>query len=89
MIRWIWRGATAPTRTLTEDEFLSELLQLAERSFAGVPQGPVTIESLDVQERVCWRAYYQRPQELLGLARHLCDERALRERAARTAVPRP
>lgn len=88
MIRWIWRAASKPARTLTEDQFISEILHLAERSFAGAPGGPLTIESLDVQGRVCWRAYYRHPRELLGLARQLCEERALSERPSREKVLR-
>lgn len=89
MIRWIWQAGSMPSRTLTEDQFVSEVLELAERSFAGVPEGPVTIESIDADERVCWSAYYQRPEALLGLARQLCEERALWGRTPRGTSARP
>ncbi len=89
MIRWIWRAAPTPLRTLTEDQFIAELLRLVECAFEGAPEGPVIIESLDAQQRVLWRAYYRQPHQLLGLARQLFDERALRERAQARASGQP
>src|SRR5262249_51066507 len=83
MIRWIWQAAPTPSRTMTEDQFIHEVLALAGRSFAGVPQGPITIEAIDAEERICWRAYYRQPEELLGLVREICDERALSDRRGR------
>jgi hypothetical protein len=86
MIRLISPSGATSTRTLTESQFISEVLGWAERSFALAPPGAITIESLDELQRVRWRAYCQRARELLRVARQICDERALQDDAERAGT---
>lgn len=37
---------------------MREVNALKERGFVDAPRGPLTIEALDHQGRLCWRAYY-------------------------------
>ena len=80
MLRWILGDASkTPVRTLSEDEFIWEVLQLAERSFSALPSEPMLVESIEGPESdVQWRAYVQEPNDLLKLARQLAVERCLR-----------
>jgi hypothetical protein len=81
MLRWI-QGDSSKTsaRTLSEDEFIWEVLQLAERSFSALALEPMLVESIEGPESdVQWRAYLQEPRDLLKLARQLAVERCLRQ----------
>jgi len=64
-------------RTLTEDEFIEEIEGLQVGGFADAPLGPVTVEALDAEGRVAWRAYYGSFARLGQLARELLAERSL------------
>jgi len=64
MYRLLWQQAGTPQRTLDGDGLLREIQALSARDFADVAPGPITIEALDEQHCVCWRAYYRHPRDL-------------------------
>jgi hypothetical protein len=66
----------APARVLSEDEFIHEIEQLEANDFAGQAPGPVSIDGLDTEGRVCWHAYYGSVRQLTNLKRQLISERA-------------
>jgi hypothetical protein len=66
----------APPRVLSEDEFIHEIEQLEASGFAGQVPGPVSIDGLDTEGRVCWHAYYATVRQLTNLKRQLISERA-------------
>lgn len=83
MLRWISGDQRMASRTLTEEQFIGEVLRLAENSFAAVSGEPILVEGVDTHESVVhWRAYLEHPRELLGLARQLAVERSLRHHLA-------
>jgi hypothetical protein len=45
-------------RTAPVEQFLREVTALRERGFVDAPRGPLTLEALDQDGRLCWRAYY-------------------------------
>lgn len=65
--RVLWSSAPTPQRTVDEDALIDEVERMARRNFADTPRGPITIEALDDQHRVSWRAYYNRAQDLASL----------------------
>jgi hypothetical protein len=67
----------APMRVLSEDEFIHEIAQLEAIGFAGQASGPVNIDGLDEQGRVCWHAYYTSVRQLTDLKQQLINERAM------------
>lgn len=72
LYRLVWQHAATPQRTLDGDALLGEIHALSAKGFADVAPGPITIEALDDQHCVCWRAYYRHPQDLrraVGLLR--------------------
>ncbi|MFT3926874.1 MAG: hypothetical protein QM778_30290 [Myxococcales bacterium] len=78
-LRWTHKDPNTPPRDLTEDQFIWEVLQLAEQAFASLPPEPMLVEGLDAPGAgVQWRAYVDGPRELLGVARQLAVERCLR-----------
>jgi|GEM_PF-4315541 len=86
-LRWKVGDEPCPPRDLTEDEFIGEVLQLAEGAFASLPLQPMLVEGLDGPgSSVQWRAYLQHPRDLLGLARQLAVERCLRHQVEGDAV---
>ncbi len=66
----------APPRVLSEDEFIREIEQLEASGFAGQAPGPVNIDGLDADGRVCWHAHYTSVRQLADLKQQLLSERA-------------
>ena len=67
------------TRLVSEDELASELEAHGQNDFLEVPEGPVTIEGIDEQGRLCWRAYYS---DWKALAFDVACERSIRQQIA-------
>jgi hypothetical protein len=67
------------TRLVSEDELARELEAHSQDGFLGVPEGPITIEGIDEQGRLCWRAYYS---DWKSLAFDVASERSIREQIA-------
>lgn len=76
MLRMTLPHEPSPPRTLTQEQFIAEIQALQADGFADAPAGPVTIEALDGDGRVSWRAYYTSFAGLAGLVRELLAERA-------------
>ncbi len=74
MTRLTLKQGGAPPRVLSEDEFINEILTLEATGFRTVTPGPVTVEALDDQGRVCWRGYYTSVVRLAQLAHQLARE---------------
>ena len=77
MLRIIVEGSATPPRVLEELDFVHEISRLKEAGFVGAPQGPATVEALDADGQVCWRAYYARYRGLASLATQLSREHCL------------
>lgn len=73
-IRLIWRAAPVPQRTMTEELLVREIEEMTRRAFLGVSPGPITIEGLDEQHRVTWRAYYEDARALRRFVTMLNNE---------------
>lgn len=76
MIRVALKHDDAVARVLSEDEFIREIGELADAGFAGAARGPVSIEALDGDGRVRWRAYFPSVERLAPLARELVREQS-------------
>lgn len=63
-----WHTAANPQRTLTEEALLDEIERGHDGEHPDAPPGPITIDALDGQHRVCWRAYCRNVDELPSLA---------------------
>ena len=50
--------AGSNVRVIRVGEFMEEVEAFRRRNFVGAPDGPLTVEALDAQGRLCWRAYY-------------------------------
>jgi len=74
MIRVALKHDDAAPRVLSEDEFIREISRLEATGFAGAVSGPVSVEALDGDGRVRWRAYFPSVQRLAPLARELVRE---------------
>lgn len=75
MIRVALKPADTPPRVLSEDEFIREIAELQAAGFAGAKPGPVSVEALDADGRVRWRAYYTSIERLAEMAEELVRER--------------
>jgi hypothetical protein len=75
MTRVALKQGEAPARVLSEEEFINEIAALEAAGFRGAAPGPVTVEALDEDGRVCWRGYYTSVERLAQLAHQLVLER--------------
>jgi hypothetical protein len=84
MLRVTWDAGGQEPRLATEDQFLSELEQLALGDFVDAPAGTLLVEGFDAQSRPSWRGYYSGSSQLRTLLIQLHAERVItRERAVR------
>ncbi|HET6331706.1 MAG TPA: hypothetical protein VFG30_00760 [Polyangiales bacterium] len=83
MLQVLFSATTQPCE-LTEDEFLARVDCWVADGFAQVPSGPVSVQDVDLLDRVSWRAYYPSAAALVKLAREIREGRAaMRSRARR------
>ena len=75
MIRVALKPADAPPRVLSEEEFIREIAELAAAGFTGAKPGPVSVEALEPDGRVSWRAYYTSIERLAEMAEELVRDR--------------
>jgi hypothetical protein len=75
MIRVALKDDDAVPRVLTHEEFIREIEALAAGGFAGAARGPVSVEALDSDGRVRWRAYFSSVERLATQAQDLVRER--------------
>jgi hypothetical protein len=75
MLQVLFSTSTAP-RELTEDEFLARIEGWEAEGFARAPHGRVSVQAIDLLDRVSWRAYYPNAAALVELAREIREGRA-------------
>lgn len=75
MLQVRFSACTTPCE-LTEDEFLDRVDGWAAEGFAKAPPGRVTVQGVDLLDRVAWSAYYPNATALVVLAREIREGRA-------------
>jgi hypothetical protein len=82
MLQVFFSAVTRPCE-LTEDEFLARIERWEADDFARAPSGPVSVQDVDLLDRVTWRAYYPSAAALVELAREIREGRAAMRSQAR------
>ena len=76
--------ASGESWELTEDEFLDRVDGWMAEGFVRAPEGRMSVQELDVLDRVVWHAYYSDARALVSLAREIREGRAaMRSRTRR------